>query len=218
VAPRGGTVIAKRVVAGTAQPAGAPLLRIADLSHVWAEAEIYEDEIPFVEEGTPAVITLPYLPGNMYEARVEYVYPYLQGMTRTGRVRLTLNNPDGVLKPDMFAEVQLKADLGGHLVVPEEAVIFAGKSRSVFEDLGGGRLSPRKVRTGQRNEGYIEILAGLQAGDKVVTSGNFSDGLRSAPEGWYRTMVMLPEPFPVGAKGVSGSPSTGKGLDGSARP
>ena len=173
MAPRSGTVVKKNVVIGTANPAGTTLMRIADLSQVWVEAEVYEGEVPLVEEGMPAVITLPYLPGKTYKAKVDYVYPYLQGMTRTGRVRLTLNNTDGVLKPDMYAEVKLKADLGLRLVVPEEAVVFAGESRVVFEDLGSGRLGPRKIRTGLRNEGYIEVLEGLEPGDKVVTSGNF---------------------------------------------
>jgi Cu(I)/Ag(I) efflux system membrane fusion protein len=173
LAPRSGTVVAKQVVTGTANPAGTTLMRIADLSQVWVEAEVYEGEVPLVKEGMPAVISLSYLPGKTYKTKVDYVYPYLQGMTRTGRVRLTLNNPDGVLKPHMYAEVKLLAELGRRLVVPEEAVVFAGETRVVFEDLGGGRLAPRKVRTGARNEGYIEILEGLEAGDKVVTSGNF---------------------------------------------
>jgi membrane fusion protein, copper/silver efflux system len=172
-APHSGTVIAKQVVKGTANPAGTTLMRIADLSKVWVEAEVYEGEVPLVEEGMPAVVTLPYLPGRVFKARVDYVYPYLEGMTRTGRVRLTLDNSEGRLKPDMYAEVKLKADLGRRLMVPEEAVLFAGESRIVFEDFGGGRLAPRKVRTGARNEGYIEILEGLEADDKVVTSGNF---------------------------------------------
>jgi Cu(I)/Ag(I) efflux system membrane fusion protein len=173
LAPRSGTVVEKQVVTGTANPAGTTLMRIADLSQVWVEAEVYEAELPLVQEGMSAVISLPYLPGKIYRAKVDYVYPYLQGMTRTGRVRLTLNNPDGVLKPDMYAEVKLQADLGRRLVVPEEAVVFAGDSRVVFEDFGGGRLAPRKILTGLRNEGYIEVLDGLQPGDKVVTSGNF---------------------------------------------
>jgi Cu(I)/Ag(I) efflux system membrane fusion protein len=173
LAPRSGTVVEKNVVAGTANPAGTTLMRIADLSQVWVEAEVYEGEVPLVKQGMPAVVTLPYLPGKVFEVKVDYVYPYLEGMTRTGRIRLTLNNPDGVLKPDMYAEVKLKADLGRRVVVPEEAVLFAGESRIVFEDFGSGRLAPRRVRTGLRSEGYIEILDGLEPGDKVVTSGNF---------------------------------------------
>jgi Cu(I)/Ag(I) efflux system membrane fusion protein len=173
VAPRSGTVIDKKIVQGTANQAGATLMRIADLSRVWVEAEVYEGEVPLVREGMPAAVTLPYLPGWVFKAKVDYVYPYLEGMTRTGRIRLSLDNSDGLLKPDMYAEVKLKANLGRRLVVPEEAVLFAGESRVVFVDLGNGNLKPQKIEIGQQAGGYIEVLEGLQAGDEVVTSGNF---------------------------------------------
>lgn len=172
-APISGTVVAKNVVEGTAHKAGMTLLRIADLSHVWVEADIYEGELPLVTPGMPVTVTLPYLPGEQFEGRVDYIYPWLDGASRTGRVRLTVANPEGHLKPEMYAEVKLQADLGRRVVVPEEAVIIAGELRVVFEDLGEGRLAPRKVQTGQRAGGFIEIIKGIEAGDKIVTSGNF---------------------------------------------
>ena len=172
-APISGTVVAKSVVEGTAHKAGMTLLRIADLSQVWVEADIYEGELPLVTEGMPVTVTLPYLPGEQFEGQVDYIYPYLDDVSRTGRVRLSVANPEGRLKPNMYAEVKLKADLGQRVAVPEEAVIIAGELRVVFEDLGEGRLAPRKVQTGQRAGGYIEIIEGVEAGDRVVTSGNF---------------------------------------------
>lgn len=187
-APITGTVVTKNVVAGTAHKAGMTLLRIADLSQVWVEADIYEGELPLVAPGMPVTITLPYLPGEQFEGRVDYIYPYLDGASRTGRVRLTIANPDGVLKPNMYAQVNLKAMLGERLVVPEEAVIIAGEVRVVFEDLGGGRLAPRKVKTGQSAGGFIEIIEGIEAGDRVVTSGNFliasESRLKAGMEQW----------------------------------
>jgi len=84
-----------------------------------------------------------------------------------------LPNPDGRLKPNMYAEVELQADLGKRLSVPESAVLFSGDARVVFVDLGDGRLQPRYIETGQRNEDYIEVTSGLEAGETVVTSGNF---------------------------------------------
>lgn len=171
--PRDGTVVAKDIVAGSAVKAGQRLMRVADLSHVWVDAEIYESELPLVSEGMAAEVVLPHLPGTRYEARVEYVYPYLEDDTRTARIRLALDNPQGALKPDMYAEVRLAADLGERLAVPEEAVLVAGERRVVFLDLGGGRLQPVRVETGQRAEGYVEILEGLTAGDRIVTSGTF---------------------------------------------
>jgi Cu(I)/Ag(I) efflux system membrane fusion protein len=172
-APRSGTVITKNVVEGTARRAGETLMRIANLSQVWIEAEVYEGEMPLVQKGMPTIVTLPYLPNKIFKTKVDYIYPYLQDTTRTGRIRLILPNPKGVLKPNMYAQINLKADLGKRLVVPEGAVLFAGNDRVVFEDLGGGRLAPRKIEIGQRNEDYIEVLKGLQPGDKIVTSGNF---------------------------------------------
>ena len=172
-APIAGIVVMSNVVAGTAHKAGRTLLRIADLSRVWVEADSYEGELPLVKEGMPATVTLPYLPGEPFEGRVDYIYPYLDDTSRTGRLRLTLANPEGHLKPGMYAEVTLRADLGRRLTVPEAAVIIAGELRVVFEDLGEGRLAPRKVQTGQRAGGFIEIIDGIEAGDRVVTSGNF---------------------------------------------
>jgi Cu(I)/Ag(I) efflux system membrane fusion protein len=148
-------------------------MRIADLSRVWVEADVYESELALVQPGMPVTVVLPYLPGRTFDGTVDYLYPYLEGQSRTGRIRVVLDNPDGVLKPDMYAEVKLKADLGERLTVPEEAVIISGETRVVFEDLGGGRLAPRIVQTGQRADGRIEILSGLELGDRVVTSGNF---------------------------------------------
>lgn len=187
-APISGTVVAKNVVEGTAHKAGMTLLRIADLSQVWVEADIYEGELPLVTAGMPVAVTLPYLPGEQFEGRIDYIYPYLDGASRTGRVRLTVANPEGRLKPDMYAEVKLKADLGRRIAVPEAAVIIAGELRVVFEDLGGGRLAPRKVQTGQRAGGFIEIIEGIEAGDRVVTSGNFliasESRLKAGMEQW----------------------------------
>ena len=172
-APQNGTVVMKDVVEGTSQPAGKTLMRIADLSQVWIEAEVYEADLPLVEVGMPVEVWLPYIPGESFEGQIDYIYPYLAGGSRTGRVRLSLANPKGVLKPDMFADVRLKVHLPAQLAVPESAVIVAGETRVVFEDIGGGRLAPRVVKTGRRAGGWVEIVEGLEPGDEVVTSGNF---------------------------------------------
>lgn len=172
-APRSGTLIQRNITTGGAARMGDTLLTIADLSQVWVEAEIFEADLELVKTGMSAVVTLPYLPGKEYPGRVEYVYPYLEGDSRTGRIRLTLDNAPGALKPDMYAEVSLKAELGHRLSVPEEAVIIAGETRVVFVDLGDGRLKPTKIKTGRSAEGFIVVQEGLSLGDKVVTSGNF---------------------------------------------
>ena len=158
---------------GSANKAGMTLMRIADLSRVWVEAEVYGSELALVRPGMEAVVTLPYLPGQTFNTKVHYIYPYLANGTRTGRIRLLLDNPEGHLKPGMYAEVKLKVDLGQRLVVPEEAVMFAGDSRVVFVDLGDGKLKPQKIITGIQTRDYIEVLEGLGQGDRVVISGNF---------------------------------------------
>jgi Cu(I)/Ag(I) efflux system membrane fusion protein len=173
VAPRSGTVVTKNVVEGTAHRAGMTLMRIADLSRVWVEAQIYEADLETVTLGMPVDISLPNLPNVSFEGNVDFIYPFLDAQSRTVRIRVGLANSDGRLKPDMYADVRLNADLGERLVVPVEAVIFAGERRVVFEDLGDGLLAPRTIRTGFTAGGQIEVVDGLEAGARVVTSGTF---------------------------------------------
>jgi Cu(I)/Ag(I) efflux system membrane fusion protein len=172
-APRSGTLIERNIADGGAAKKGQILLTIADLSRVWIEAEVFETDLELVQVGMAANVMLPYLTGRTFPATVEYVYPFLEGKSRTGRIRLTLDNAAGALKPDMYAEVSLQADLGNLLSVPEEAVIFAGASRVVFVDLGGGRLKPVRIKVGRNVEGFVEVIEGLSPGDTIVTSGNF---------------------------------------------
>jgi Cu(I)/Ag(I) efflux system membrane fusion protein len=171
--PASGIIVAKHIDSGSATKTGQALLQIADLSQVWIEAELYGAELDVISEGMSANVSLPYLPGQSFAARVEYIYPYLDKTSRTGRIRITLDNSAGALRPDMYAEVHLSADLGDLLAVPEDAVLFAGESRVVFVDLGDGRLQPLKIKTGQRAMGMIEVTDGLSQGDVIVTSGNF---------------------------------------------
>jgi len=173
LAPVTGTVIEKSIVEGSAVKAGQRLLRVADLSKVWVEGEVYEYELPNVKTGMAAEVILPELPDRSFPATVTYVDPYVDPKTRTARVRVALPNRDGALRPDMYAHVHLQVDQGERLVVPEGAVLYAGHSRVVFVDLGEGRLQPRKIKTGARNGEWIEVLDGVKQGEVVVTSGNF---------------------------------------------
>lgn len=168
-----GTVVEKNVEEGGAIKMGETLFRIADLSQIWVEAEVYEADLELIQEGMTASITLPYMPSKTIEATVDYIYPYLEGDSRTARIRLNVDNTVGDLKPDMYAEVKLVAEFGHYLAVPEEAVMLAGDSRVVFIDLGEGKLKPVKVKTGRRVNNFIEIIDGLKLGDIIVTSGNF---------------------------------------------
>lgn len=186
--PATGTVMKKTIVEGSAVEAGELLYRIADLSTLWVEADIYENELPLVEVGQTAEISLSYQPQRAFEGTVSYIYPYLNPKTRTARIRIEVPNPDGSLKPAMYTNVSIRVALGERLVVPESAVIYAGKSRVAFVDLGEGRLEPRKIQTGIRTDGLIEVLEGLREGEIVVTSANFliaaESKLKSGMDKW----------------------------------
>ena len=188
VSPSSGFVIDKDIVEGGRIEAGTRVYRIADLSHLWVDAEVYESDLAQVTLGQPARVELTYLPGRKFEGRVDYIYPTLSGTTRTARVRVALNNPDLALKPDMYANVDLEVDLGERLVIEDSAVIYTGPRRLVFVDLGEGRLRPQEVEVGVQAGGYVEVTRGLQLGDVVVTSGNFliaaESRIRSATGYW----------------------------------
>lgn len=171
--PASGFVIEKDVVEGASVDAGMRLYRIAALDKVWVEADVYEGDLSRVRVGQHAEVTLDYLQGRSYDARVAYIYPYLDPKVRTGRVRIELANKDLDLRPGMYANVELAADLGSRLQVPAAAVVYTGPRRLVFVDLGQGRFKPEEVRVGIESNGAYEVLAGLRAGDVVATSGVF---------------------------------------------
>ena len=187
-APVGGYVVEKNLVEGSAFESGQRLYRIAPLARVWIEAEVYEYELPLVREGQAASVTLPYLLGRRFEAKVAYVYPTLDPATRTARLRLEVPNPDLALRPDMYANVRVHAERGERLVVPQSAVLYAGERSFVFRALGDGRFRPQAVEVGLRSGEEVEILEGLEAGDEIVTSGTFliasESRLRAALEQW----------------------------------
>ncbi|HEU4429250.1 MAG TPA: efflux RND transporter periplasmic adaptor subunit [Myxococcota bacterium] len=187
-APASGVLVEKNVVEGAAFEAGMRLFRIAPLEHIWVEAEVYGSDLPLITVGQRAAIRVPYLPGSGLAGRVAYLLPSLASETRTARVRIELENFDLALRPEMFVDVELQADLGERLLVPTSAVIFAGERRVVFVDRGEGRLEPRTVTTGAAGERRIEILSGLEAGERVVESGNFliaaESRIQSALEQW----------------------------------
>lgn len=168
-----GFVIEKDVVEGASVEPGMRLYRIASLDKVWIEADVYEADFARVRVGQQASVTLEYLPGRSYQARVAYVYPYLNAEARTGRVRLELINRKLELRPGMYANVQLQSDLGTKLQVPASAIVYTGPRRLVFVDLGEGRFRPQEVTVGAESQGMYEVISGLQAGDVVARSGVF---------------------------------------------
>ncbi len=171
--PVSGYVVQKMALQGMRVMPGEKLFDIADLSLVWLIADIYEYELPFVKEGQRAAISLSYFPGKEIASRIEYVYPALSGDTRTAKIRFTLPNPRGQLKPQMFTNVEIKVDIGKKLVIPEDAVIDTGLRQVVYVDKGDGYFEPRQVMLGMKTEGLWEVLQGLKAGEKVASSATF---------------------------------------------
>ncbi len=171
--PADGVVLEKTVVAGARVESGTRVLRLADLSRVWVEAAIHEQDLGLVAVGAQVAIELPAPGAVATEGTVAFVYPYVDDATRTGRVRIEVANADGALKPGMYATCVIRIPLGRRLTVPEDAVVYAGEHRVVFRDLGGGKLKPVDVTTGARAQGRIEILGGLADGDAIVVSGVF---------------------------------------------
>jgi RND family efflux transporter MFP subunit len=186
--PTSGVVVEKTIVDGAAVTAGQRLFRIADLADIWVEADVYESDLPRITKGMAASITLDYLPGKTFDGKVAFIYPYLDPMSRTGRVRIALPNKRLELKPDMYATVTFKLPLGPRLVVPISAVVYTGPRRIVFVDLGTGALRPQEVTIGARSGDLIEITSGIKEGDVVVSSGNFlvaaESRVRSAGSFW----------------------------------
>jgi Cu(I)/Ag(I) efflux system membrane fusion protein len=188
LSPASGYVIEKHVVEGAAVKPGERLFRIAPLDEVWIQADVYEHDLPHLKVGQPVEVTVPYLPGRTYAGRVTYIYPDLEGATRTGRIRIEIPNRKLELKPDMYAEVRFEVKGGARLQVPHEAVIYTGPRRLVFVDLGDGRLEPREVKLGIATDDAYEVLDGVREGERVVTSGNFliaaESRIRSAASHW----------------------------------
>jgi Cu(I)/Ag(I) efflux system membrane fusion protein len=172
-APITGTVIERKAVAGMYVKPGDLLYTIADLTSIWALADIYEYELPLIKVGQTADVTLSYDPQTHFEARVDFIYPTIDPQARTAKVRFKLDNPEERLKPDMYANVELKVPLGMRLAVPKDAVLETGERKIIFIHHGGGKLEWRNVRTGVRADGWVEITEGLDAGDHIVTSANF---------------------------------------------
>lgn len=175
LSPHRGVVIAKHANEGMKVDQGMQVYRIADLSRVWVMVTLYEYQLPYVEAGQAAEMTLPYIPGQPFEGQVLYVYPYLDEKTREVQVRLAFDNPAGLLKPGMFANVELHSTLAAaKTLAPRSAVIDTGRRQVAFVSLGDGRFEPRDVRMGvETGEGMVEIISGLKPGEMVVTSGQF---------------------------------------------
>jgi len=173
--PASGVVLHKQAVEGSFIKAGMNLYRIADLSTIWVYAHIFEYELPWIKTGQTVKMELPYIPGKSFDGRIDYIYPYLDAKSRDIKVRLVFDNKDLLLKPQMYANVTIKSKIGDNVVViPGEAIVRSGQRNLVFLDLGNGKFAPQQVTLGAEGEdGFVQILAGLQEGQQIVLSAHF---------------------------------------------
>ncbi len=173
-APTAGTVIEKMAVAGMRYQPGETLFRIVDTSAMWVLAEVYEQDLAFVKVGDMAKMVVNAWPDRPFPGRVTFIYPNVGKESRTARLRIEVANPDGLLRADMAATVEIEAPIPGQWVaVPASAVIDSGKRQVVLVERGEGRYEPRPVKLGVRVPGYVQVLEGLKAGERVVTSATF---------------------------------------------
>lgn len=172
--PVAGTVVEKSAIEGMRYQAGESLFRIVDTSVMWVLAEVYEQDLPYVAVGNMARIAVNGMPNRPFEGWVTLIYPGLGKESRTARLRIEVPNPEGLLRADMAATVEIESPVPGEWpAVPESAVIEGGKRQVVLVARGEGRYEPRPVTLGARVAGYAQVLAGIKAGERVVTQATF---------------------------------------------
>jgi len=202
-APVSGVVIEKTAIKGLHVTPGQSLYKIADLSIVWVEADVYEHELAAVRVGDAAAVTLDAYPGDRFTGRITYIYPFLDEKARTNKVRVALANRLGRLKPGMFANVDLTSRGRAGLLVPTDAVLDSGTEQVVFVAQGEGLFQPRSVKIGRRlNRDSVEVLDGLKEGERVVSGATFfldsESQLRASLSG-YETSSPAKEEAPASA-------------------
>ncbi len=198
VSPASGIIVEKAVVEGMRVSAGERLFRLADLSSVWIEADVYERDLAAVRVGQAASVTLDAYPGETFRGRVAYLYPSVAEQTRTLKIRLELENPRGRLRPGMYAAVTLAGSSSTALVVPADAVVDSGTEQVVFVTAGDGYFEPRAVRTGRRLGEGVEIVEGLDEGEVVAAGATFFLDSESQMRGALQS-YRAPEVPPAGS-------------------
>lgn len=175
-APVSGLIVEKmdQALEGMYVNAGMNLYKIVDLSSIWVEAEIFENQVPWLKIGQRAVVELPYTPGEQYVGRVRYLYPYFEKSTRTMKVSIELPNPGQRLRANMYANVTFEVpSVTNVLTVPEEAVIHSGVRNIVVLDRGDGTFQVKEVVLGVNGDGVWEVKEGVSEGDRIVISAQF---------------------------------------------
>ncbi|MCB1681027.1 MAG: efflux RND transporter periplasmic adaptor subunit [Rhodospirillales bacterium] len=171
-APADGSVTLLNVRKGSHVNEGGNIVKLQDFSKLWVNVDVPVKDIQFLAVGTPATVTVPET-GDNYETSVDFIHPVNDPQSRTVTVRLILDNPNGVLKPDTFVDAAFRADVQSRLAVPAEAVLYGGMGAYVMENVSDGMFRPVMVETGITADGLTEIKNGLKHGQRIVTSGQF---------------------------------------------
>lgn len=175
VSPLGGVVMEKTAIQGMRFAPGDTLYRIADLSNIWVLADVFEQDLALVHAGQDTKVAIAAYPDMAFQGKVTFIYPTVSPTTRTAKIRVEVPNDEMLLKPDMYATVEVSATVTAEkvLTVPESSVLDTGKRQIVLVERTQGHFEPHVVTVGRRADGYAEISRGIDAGDKVVVGANF---------------------------------------------
>ncbi|MGJ5073493.1 efflux RND transporter periplasmic adaptor subunit [Bradyrhizobium sp. SZCCHNRI1009] len=199
-APRDGIVLERNAIEGMRANPGDVLFRIADISRVWALADVAERDLGSIAVGQPVTIRARSFPGRTFTGSIAVIYPQVNKETRTARVRIELANPDLALLPDMYVDAEIDtAAAAPVLAVPADAVLDTGSRQAVLIDKGDGRYEPRAVKLGRRGAGHVEVRDGLSDGEAVVTSANFLIDAESNLKAALKSFADASEPQPADA-------------------
>ena len=188
-APASGWIIERNISVGHKVMAGEQLMTLANLTEVWADADIFQSDLPFMKLGMPVELTVSAVPNEIFLGKVSFLAPTLDAETRTVKVRMVVPNPDLQLKPEMWATARLAFELGEKLAIPTAAVMLTGEHAYAFKDGGDGKLVPVAIKIGARSGEYFELISGLTAGNRVVTSANFLVDSESAMKAAIEAMA-----------------------------
>ena len=202
--PISGFVLKKDAIQGMRVMPDKELYTITDLTTVWVNADIYEYELAPIRVGQKATINLSYFPTRSFAGKVAWISPVMDEKTRTAKVRLEFPNRDFILKPEMYANVEIEIDAGRKLAVPDEAVLDSGLRKVVFLDKGDGRFEPAEVKTGNKFDGYYEILEGLSPGERILASASFLLDSESRLKEAMGAMAGMPGMSMEGMPGMEG--------------
>ncbi|MGH1419914.1 MAG: efflux RND transporter periplasmic adaptor subunit [Hyphomicrobiaceae bacterium] len=194
-ADRDGTVSELMLKEGTYVKRGMMMVKVQDYNSVWLSVGVAEQDLPFVTKGTPTAVSFPSMPDREIAGKVDYIYPTVDPKTRTGRVRLVIDNKDGLIRPGSYADVKFQIGADQRLAVPSEAILKSEIGEYVVVSLGEGVFAPRMIKTGVRSGRWTEVAKGIKSDESIVVSGQFLLDSESALRESFRKLERLQLPF-----------------------